>query len=545
MGETGDAVREQLVRSHCAASEERSLSDVATRVARTLAEVEPPAARAQWQARCFELIASARFLPSVPILSNAGHCGQLAACFVLEARDSLDSIYTTLARAARIQQGSGGTGIELSALRPRGSPILRSGGRTPGPVGFLELFAASARVNRSAGRRPGAHLAILRIDHPDSAPFVRAKREAPRDLAGIELAVALPDAFLAAAKADADFPLVGARGEPRGSVRARGLLDEIAAAIHATGEPVLLFSDALERGNPVPELGQLRATNPCGEQPLLPGESCVLGSLHLPAFADERGQMDVDGLDRATRDAVRLLDDVIDAGVFPDAEIAETTRRTRKIGVGLMGLADVLLLRGLAYDSPEALQLAGELTRRVARSALAASQDLAAQRGAFAAARPGETPRRNASLLAIAPTGVISLIAGCSFGIEPFLQPVLRLDDGALWRDGWLARWLERRGAASPALWDALERGAATPELPGIAPGDRALLRRAWEIDPVAQIRLQAALQAHVDGAVSKTIHLPERIGPDEICELLLLAHRLGCKGASFFRRGCDPLGRA
>jgi ribonucleoside-diphosphate reductase alpha chain len=534
--------RDGLVRSHCAAPGESALADVALRVARALADVEAPAARAAWQERCRELITSTRFLPSIPILSNAGRGGQLAACFVLEARDSLDSIYATLARAARIQQGSGGTGVELSSLRPRGTPILRSGGKAPGPVGFLELFAASARVNRSAGRRPGAHLGVLRADHPDVLEFVRAKRAAPRALAGIELAVAIPDSCLAAVGADGSLSLVDGQGAQRGSLRARVLLDEIAAAIHATGEPCVLFSDALERGNPLPELGRLRATNPCGEQPLLPGESCVLGSLQLPAFADGSGQLDLDALGRAAEDGVRLLDDVIDAGVFPDPEIARASGQTRKIGLGLMGLADVLLLRGLPYDCAEARDLAAGIAGCIAERARTASRRLAAERGAYPAARADATPQRNATLLAIAPTGVISLIAGCSAGIEPFLQPVVRLPElgDAPWRDRWLADWLERRGAAGPELWDALERGVASPELPGIGAAERRLLRRAWEIDPAAQLQVQAALQAHVDGAVSKTVHLPQETRADEIRELLLLAHRLGCKGASFFRRGCE-----
>jgi ribonucleoside-diphosphate reductase alpha chain len=534
--------RDELVHKHCAAPGEHTLAEVAGRVARTLAEVEPAGSRAGWRERCFELIESTRLLPSVPILSNAGRSGQLAACFVLEASDSLDSIYTTLARAARIQQGSGGTGVELSALRPRGTPIVRSGGETPGPVGFLELFAASARVNRKAGRRPGAHLAILRADHPDVLAFVRAKRETPRALAGIELAIAASDELFRAASAGAAIELVDPEGARHGTLSAGLLLDEICRSIHATGEPCLLFSDTLERANPVPELGPLRATNPCGEQPLLPGESCVLASLHLPAFADPGGQLDLAALGRAAEDGVRMLDDVIDAGVFPDPEIAQTSRRTRKIGLGVMGLADVLLLRGLPYDCPEARHLASAILRCVAQHARAASERLAVERGPFPAQRSGSTPRRNAALLAIAPTGVLSLLAGCSAGIEPFIAPQVRLEGGAEWRDRWLAGWLEARGAAAPELWDALARETPTPELSGLAPADRALLRRAWEIDPAAQIRVQAALQEHVDGAVSKTVHLPEPTSPGQIRELVRLAHRLGCKGAAFFRRGCEPL---
>jgi len=535
----GDA-RDRLVRSHCAAPGERTLADVAQRVSAALALVEPPAARAEWRDRCFELIDSTRLLPSVPILSNTGVSNQLAACFALEAADSLDSIYATLARAARIQQGSGGTGIELSALRPRGTPIARSGGGAPGPVGFLELFATSARVNRSSGRRPGAHLAILRADHPDALAFVRAKRERPGELSGLGLAISASDAFLAAAHTCAEIPLMRPDGTAHGAISARLLLDEICRSIHATGEPSLLFSGALERGNPVPELGPLRATNPCGEQPLLPGESCVLASLHLPAFARASGELDLAELGRTAEFGVRLLDDVIDANQFPDPGVAEISRRTRKIGLGVMGLADVFLLRGLTYDCPEASDLASVVMGCVAQHARAASEQLARERGPFPAQRPGSVPRRNASLLAIAPTGVVSLIAGCSAGIEPFIWPTLRLEGGVEWRDLWLAGWLSARGADSPEVWDAIAEGAPAAEL-AVGAMDRSLLRRAWEIDPRAQIRVQAAIQEQVDGAVSKTVHLAETTAPDEIRELILLAHRLGCKGVALYRRRCSP----
>jgi ribonucleoside-diphosphate reductase alpha chain len=535
--------REELVRAHCAAPGEVALADVARRVAEAVAEVEAPAARGPWRERFFELIASTRMLPSIPILSNAGRGGQLAACFVLGAHDSMDSIYGTLALAARIQQGSGGTGVELSELRPRGTPIIRSGGTAPGPAGFLELFAASARVNRSAGRRPGAHLAVLRADHPDVVEFVRAKRERSRALAGIELGVAVSDAVLAAAIRDASIPLVDSEGKQRGALRADLLLGEIASAIHATGEPCILFADALERGNPLPELGPLRATNPCGEQPLLPGESCVLGSLHLPAFMDAEGNVDLGAVGQAAEDGVRLLDDVIDAAIFPDPGIAQATLRTRKVGLGIMGLADVLLARGRPYDAPESRDVAAALVHCVAEHARRASRRLASERGTFPAA-PREGPaQRNATLLAIAPTGVVSLIAGCSAGIEPFLQPVARSPETrAPLRDRWLSAWLEQRGCASAALWDALEREVPSADLPDVDAATRSLLRRAWEIDPAAQIRMQAALQAEVDGAVSKTVHLPASADTAQIRELLLLAHESGCKGLALFRRGCQAV---
>jgi ribonucleoside-diphosphate reductase alpha chain len=538
--------RAAVVRAFAAAPGETSLEEVAARVAGAVAEAEPASARRRWSERFAVQLRTARFLPSLPALANAGRGGQLAACFVLKSDDSLTSIYETLGRAARVQQGSGGTGIDLSDLRPCGSPIARSGGTTPGPVGFLELFASSARINRSAGRRPGAHLAIVRQDHPDVREFVRAKRGTRAALEGVGLALAVRDSLFELAASDGALVLRDRRGSTCGRLEAAHLLREIAAAIHETGEPSLLFLDAIERGNPLPGLGPITATNPCGEQPLLPDESCVLGSLNLPALAGAGAVLDREALAEATTDAVRFLDDLIDVNRYPDDAIAAATRRTRKIGVGIMGLADLLLLRGIPYGSAASRDLAGEIMRVVRESALAASEALARERGGFPGDGGRGAGRRNATLLAVAPTGTLRLIAGTSGGIEPFIQPVLeiRSPDGDLrWVDRWLEAWSERGSEDPAALLAALEAGEPAERLPGLDGPARALLRRAWEIDATEQIALQAAVQAHVDGAVSKTVHLPTETAPDEIARLIETAARLGCKGASFFRRGCaaDP----
>lgn len=291
--EASDAVLGAL----CAAPGERGLAAVAARVAGAVAEAEPTGAGRERARDLFaQQIARRLFLPSVPILANAGRSNLLAACYVIEPEDSLASIYETLGLAARIQQGAGGAGIHFSKLRPRGTPIRRSGGTTPGPLAFIELFAHSARVNERAGRRPGAHLAVLEADHPDAAELVRAARANHERLAGMGLSLSLSDAFIA---------------------RAPPLLDEICEAIAQTGQPSLLFADAIEAANPEPDLGPIRATNPCGEQPLLAGESCVLGSLDLPAFADSRGHLDWASLGSACELAIRFLDDVVEIARFP------------------------------------------------------------------------------------------------------------------------------------------------------------------------------------------------------------------------------------
>jgi ribonucleoside-diphosphate reductase alpha chain len=459
---------------------------------------------------------------------------------VLEPEDSLDSIYATLHRAARIQQGSGGVGVHFSRLRPKDTPIQRSGGVSPGPMAFIELFAHSARLNALSGRRPGAHLAILRADHPDIVEFLRARSRHPESLAGVGFAVAVSDALLEAAAAGDEVSLRDPRRASTGRVAARDLLRQIAAVIRTTGEPTVLFLDAIQAANPAPHLGAIEATNPCGEQPLLPGESCVLGSLQLPAFADGAGVLDAERLADAARDGVRFLDDVVEVNRYPDEDIARVTRRTRKVGLGVMGFADWLLLRGVRYGSAESERLASEVMGAVGRAAREATEALAEERSAYPAWRGPGKARRNACVLAVAPTGTVRLIAGCNGGMEPFLQPILEVRTPASplrWIDPWLEAWLVDRTSDPGAVLSALESEVASPELPELDAGDRALLRRAWEVSPEEQIDLQGRFQEHVDGAVSKTVHLGADVSAERIVELIRRARDRGCKGVACYRR--------
>jgi len=514
-----------VLQALCAAPGERDLGDVAARVSRAVAEAEPGRERESARERFAELITGRRFLPSVPILANAGRSNLLAACYVIEPEDSLASIYENLGLAARIQQGAGGAGIHFSKLRPRGAPIRRSGGVTPGPLAFIELFAHSARVNERSGRRPGAHLAVLEADHPDAVELVRAARANHERLKGMGLALSLTDAFLA---------------------RAPALLDEICESIVETGQPSLLFADAIEAANPEPELGRIRATNPCGEQPLLPGESCVLGSLDLPAFADGRGELDFESLGRACELAIRFLDDVVEISRSPDPSIERATLRTRKVGLGFMGLADLALQRGLPFDGPELRELAGELARFVAERALGASLALAETRGPYPAFRGRGARRRNATTTAIAPTGTLRLLTGSNGGIEPLLEPVraIALAQGEVrFVDRWLRAWLEPRAADLEAVLGALAADVPAAELPGLRDTDRRLLRRGGELDARAQVGVQAAVQRFVDGAVSKTVHLAPGASATDVRKLVGFARRAGCKGIALYRggRGCAP----
>jgi ribonucleoside-diphosphate reductase alpha chain len=541
MGKEAAAARAALLEASVAAPGETDLAGAAERVARAVAEAEPERARETWRERFSAVLRDGLFWPSVPILSNAGRGegGQLAACFVLEAGDSLDSIYDTLRRAARIQQGSGGVGIDFSGLRPRGAAIRRSGGVSPGPVAFAELTAHSARINALAGRREGAHLVVLADTHPDVLAFVEAAREVDA-LRGAGLALGVSDGLLDAARRDAPHALRDPRGEPAGRVPARALLRTVAEAIRDTGNPTLLFLDAIAGGNPTPHLGAIRASNPCGEQPLLPGESCVLGSLALPAFADAAGRVDFAALEEAARLAVRFLDDVVEVNAFPDPECEAASRRTRKIGLGVMGLADLLLRRGEVYGSAESEETASEVMACIEHAARAASEALAGERGAYPAFRGPGPERRNASLLAVAPTGTLRLLAGCNGGIEPWLEPVVRVEtargDSHRWIDRWLLDWLEAHDDPTAAVVDALAEGAPSASLVALPDHERALLRRAHEVSPDAQLALQARVQAHVDGAVSKTVHLSADVASEEIIGLIQRARGLGCKGVAFWR---------
>ncbi len=533
------AARSAVLASQVAAPGETSLTEVAERVAGAVAEAEDANARDEWRDRFRNLIEKELFLPSVPTLANAGRGGQLAACFALELEDSLESIYGSLHRAARIQQGSGGIGVEFSALRPRHTPVARSGGLSPGPVAFTELFACSAHVMGMAGRRAGAHLAILRDDHPDIVEFARAKRDAPGNFPQLGFAIALSDKLLRAARDDEIWELRYERAVV-GHIAARALLHEIAESILDVGDPTLLFVDRIDADNPTPSLGALRATNPCGEQPLLSGESCVLGSIHLPALLSRDGELDEAALARTVQEAVRFLDDAVTVNRWPDAEIAHATLQTRKVGLGIMGIADLLLLRGLPHDSPEAREYVDRILARIAHGANAASLTLGTERGAFPAWERG--PRqRNATTRALAPTGTLRLLAGCSPGIEPFLAPCVTLqsDHGELfWSDRWLCKWLETHCSNRDGVLEALAAERPHTELPGLSEANQALLRRAWEISSDDQLAMQATAQRWVDGAVSKTVHLDVNHSPTPatVVRWIQRARQLDCKGVAFYR---------
>jgi ribonucleoside-diphosphate reductase alpha chain len=493
------------------------------------------------------LLLRREFLPNSPALMNAGTpLGQLAACFVLPVDDDLESIFEAVKRMAVIHQSGGGTGFDFSRLRPAGDVVQRTHGVASGPVSFIGVFDATTSVIKQGGRRRGANMGVLRIDHPDVVEFVRAKVR-PDRLTNFNLSVATTDAFWRAVESHGRFDLVHPRdGKLVRSVDARDLLDEIAERAWASGDPGVIFLDAMNRENPTPELGRFEATNPCGELPLLPNEACNLGSIRLDAFARD-GALDLDRLDACVDVAVRFLDDVVEVSRHPFPEIAATVRGNRKIGLGVMGFADLCVDLGVPYDGDEAVALAERVMARIRARAELASARLADERGTFPN-WPGSLPARrgrrlrNATVTSIAPTGTLSILADCSSGIEPYfaLAYVRHVLEGARLRETNVRfeEALRRAGAWSEDLVAEVRERGSVRGIASVPEAVRRLFPIAADIPPERHLAIQQAFQRHVDNAVSKTINLPAGAAPRDVRDIYVSAWRRGLKGVTVFREG-------
>lgn len=523
------------------------------RVARAVAKAEEAwgaAAEVDIIAKRFHrLMAQGLFLPNSPTLMNAGHrLGQLSACFVIPIEDSMESIFGSLRDAALIHKSGGGTGFDFSRLRPRGDVVGSTSGVSSGPLSFMEVYDVATEAVKQGGARRGANMAVLDISHPDIEDFIKAKATAGA-LENFNLSVMVPDEFMEAMHQGRDWPLVNPRSaQVVRSVDAAGLFENIVDAAHAAGEPGVLFAGAINRANVTPGLGMIRATNPCGEQPLLPYESCNLGSLVLPAFL-KAGGVDWNSLEEATALAVRFLDNVIEVNRFPLEQVAKASRLTRKIGLGVMGLADMLVDMGLRYDSNDARVLGGEIMRRITETARVESRYLGRLRGNFGVfsqstlKAAGEKHMRNATVTTVAPTGTLSLLMGCSAGIEPFFALAYRrhmLDgDYVDHVQPRLRARLAELGLDTPQNMEALLKTGSTSMLHGVPGNTAAMFATAHEIAPSAHLQMQAAFQKHVDNGVSKTLNLPGNAGKDQVRTILIEAHELGLKGVTVFRNGC------
>ncbi len=517
------------------------------RVARAVAEAEllhGTAADARcWEKRFHRMMASLDFLPNSPTLMNAGTpLGQLSACFVLPIEDRMESIFGTLRDAALIQRTGGGTGFSFSRLRPAGDPVTSTGGSSSGPVSFMRIYDCATENIKLGGRRRGANMGILRVDHPDIEDFIHAKSDGV-SFRNFNLSVGATDEFMAAVSSGGDLELRHPRdNRVVRTLPAPRIFEEICDAAWRVGDPGLVFLDTIARANPVPACGAIEATNPCGELPLLPYESCNLGSINLTHFVcREKTDVDFDRLRAQIHDAVRFLDNVISVNRFPLEAISHQTLANRKIGLGVMGFAELCILLSISYNSRRAVVLAEELMAFIAREAGSASARLAEQRGVFpnwkaSVYRERGLRLRNATLTSIAPTGTISIIAGTSSGIEPLFALAYRrrnvLGNQTLAElSPLLLHYSDRLGPR------AIECISQTGRLTADSP-ERDLFVTALEISAEQHVRVQAAFQKHVDNAVSKTINLPIEASRDDVAEAYRLAYRLGCKGVTIFRYG-------
>jgi ribonucleoside-diphosphate reductase alpha chain len=526
------------------------------RVSHNIAEAEhlyDAAAPVQtWADRFYTLMAGLRFLPNSPTLMNAGReLQQLSACFVLPVADSLESIFDAVKQTALIHQSGGGTGFSFSRLRPKSDRVLTTSGVASGPVSFMRIFNMATEVIKQGGTRRGANMGILRIDHPDIEDFIEVKDQ-PSELTNFNLSVAVTDDFMRAVERNATYPLVNPRtGRVVSRPKARAMFDRIAASAWRTGDPGLIFLDRINRDNPTPELAPIEATNPCGEMPLLPYESCNLGSINLSRMITRDGrrvEIDWPQLAETVHLAVRFLDDVIDQNRFPLKSIADLTHANRKIGLGVMGFADLLILLGVPYDSDDGLKLAEQLMRFVREESVAASQRLAHERGAFPefprsrlAAR-GKPPRRNATTTSIAPTGTLSILAGCSSGIEPLyaVQYVRTAIDSVQLKEfhPLFIRMAKAAGCWTASVRRTLGRQESIQDIRAVPRELRRLFVTAHDIAPEWHIRMQAAFQRHTDNAVSKTINFPSSATVDDVKRSFLLAYHEDCKGITVYRSG-------
>jgi ribonucleoside-diphosphate reductase alpha chain len=532
-------LRERYLRKDVHGSAMETPRQLFERVASAVAMVEKPRVQEQFRDRFFESMLTGSFLPNSPTLMNAGKPeGQLSACFVLPISDSLESIFETLKQSAIIHQSGGGTGFSFSRVRPKGSLVRSTHGIASGPVSFIRIFDTATETVKQGGVRRGANMAVLRVDHPDVFEFVDSKRDL-RSIGNFNISIGITEAFMDAVRTRSSFKLRSPQdGRIVREVDASDLMERIVSSAWSCGDPGLLFLDRINLFNPTPVHGPMEATNPCGEQPLLAYESCNLGSINLSKF-QSGSTLDWDALGSLVDTAVRFLDNVVDANHYPVEACRRLTHANRKIGLGVMGFADLLLGLGISYDSDQARSLGEAVMSFIDRRGKSASMALAKQRGPFSKfsssmwARLGFPELRNATVSTVAPTGTISMIAGCSSGIEPIFAASFErhvLDGKVLNEVHPSVERAFRAAGGAGALTEARLRSVL---------GDAWRTARDLSVD--AHIRMQSVFQRHCDSAVSKTINLPESATREDVKRAYLQAYALGCKGITVYRDQSRP----
>ncbi len=527
-----------------------------TRVARYIARAEKKYGGAdtvkQMDETFYRMMTELKFLPNSPTLMNAGRrLGQLAACFVLPVEDSMDGIFDALKNAALIHKSGGGTGFSFSRLRPKDSRVGTTGGVASGPVSFMKIFNTATEQVKQGGTRRGANMAILKIDHPDIMEFITCKKN-DGDLNNFNISVGLTEKFMEAVKSDSTYDLIDPYDKKKsGELKAAEVFNTLVDQAWETGDPGIIFLDRINRDNPTPDLGSIESTNPCGEQPLLPLEACNLGSINLSLFIDTSGEapaVDYKGLGEVVCNAVRFLDNTIDMSKYPLSEIDEMVKGNRKVGLGVMGFADLLFRLNVPYNSEAALDVAETVMAFVQKTSHDASKKLAKERGAFKnfdksvyVGQNGDA-YRNATTTTIAPTGTLSIISGCSSGIEPmFALSYVRnvMDNDKLTEvNPYFEQVAKEKGFYSKELMDKIARQGSIHDMEEIPEDIRNIFVTAHDITPEWHLRMQAAFQKYTDNAVSKTVNLPNDATIEVVRQIYSMAHEMDCKGVTIYRDG-------
>ena len=504
---------------------------------------------AQYEELFYNAMASLDFLPNSPTLMNAGLSeGQLSACFVIPVGDSMPEIFEAVKQAALIQKSGGGVGYSFSRLRPAGDRVKTTSGVSSGPISFMKVFNEATETVKQGGRRRGANMGVLRVDHPDILDFINAK-QTEGVFSNFNISVGITDAFMKAVRENTDYDLINPRsGKPEESIPAARVWNNIVDNAWIGGDPGLLFLDRINKDNPTPKIGSIESTNPCGEACLLPFEACNLGSVNLSRFVSNGG-IDFARLRDTIHLAIRFLDDVIDVNDYVPLipQIRQQTLGNRKMGLGVMGFADLLIDLGIPYGEPRAVKLADTVMSFVQREAKEASKLLARERGCFRNWERStyfpDTPIRNACVTSIAPTGTLSIISGCSPGIEPLFGVAFHRNvlDGTklLEVNPRFARIAKEQGFYSQDLMDRVARTGTIQEFDEIPETVRKLFVTALDVPPEKHVLMQAAFQAHTDMSVSKTINLPNLATRDHVEKVFLKSFETGCKGITVFRYGC------